>query len=115
MSRQNHFFNRLLVEHDFRVGGINKLTFGPQGQIPYTEDCRYEDIVENQRIVYSMTIDSGAERLTASLVTIEFSGAGEATDLVATDQIAILSGGDSAAERERGWGETLGRLTLVLA
>ena len=55
--------------------------------------------MENQRIVYSMTIDSGAERLTASLVTVEFADAGVTTDLV-----AILSGGDSAAERERGWG-----------
>ena len=31
-----------------------------------------------------------------------------------TDQLVILDGGDTAPEREKGWGETLDKLVLVL-
>ena len=104
-----------VLEHDFRVGGIKKLTFGPQEGAPYTEDCRYEDIVEEQRIVYTMTIGTAGERLTASLVTIEFVDVGGTTNILVTDQVAILDGGDTAADREQGWGEVLDRLAREFA
>jgi hypothetical protein len=32
-----------------------------------------------------------------------------------TDQLVILDGGDTAGDRERGWGETLDKLTGELA
>ncbi len=103
-----------VVEHNFRVGGVKRLTFGPRGEIPYSEDCRYEDIVINERIVYTMTVAAGTQRLTASLVTIELSGTGSGTRVLMTDQLAILDGGDTAEERRQGWVEVLDRLQDVL-
>jgi len=104
-----------ILAHDFRPGGIKKLEFGPPGETRYLEDCRYEDIVPNRRICFVMTILRGRVPLTTSLVTVELVEDCARTELQVTDQIAILDGGDSAAGRERGWGETLDKLGPELA
>jgi uncharacterized protein YndB with AHSA1/START domain len=104
-----------IAHHEFRVGGSHLMTFGPPGEVQYTEDCRYEDIVENQRICYVMTVLQGKERLTTSMVTVEIAGQGKRTALTVTDQLVILDGSDTAAGREQGWGETLDKLPAELA
>jgi uncharacterized protein YndB with AHSA1/START domain len=101
--------------HEFRVGGAKRLSFGPTGGETYTEDCRYEDILEGERLCYSMTIAREGERLTTSMVTVEIAARGaNETALRVTDQLAILDGGHAAADRERGWGETLDNLATEL-
>lgn len=102
-----------VVAHDFRVGGQKKLAFGPPGEQFY-EDCRYEDIVENARICFCMTIARGDTRITTSMVTVEFAPMPTGVECIVTDQLAILDGGDTAADRERGWGETLAKLPAVV-
>jgi uncharacterized protein YndB with AHSA1/START domain len=102
-----------ILAHDFRRGGLKKLEFGPPGE-QYTEDCRYEDIVEDRRICFAMTILRGGTPLTTSMVTVELFERGARTELRVTDQIAILDGADTAAGRERGWGETLDKLVREL-
>lgn len=99
-----------ILEHDFRVGGRKHLSFGPAGEPPYQEDCRYEDIAIDERLVFSMTVSSSEQRLTSSLVTVEFQGSDLGTHVVMTEQIAILDGGDSSEERRQGWGEVFDRL-----
>ncbi len=103
------------LDHDFRVGGRRRMTFGPPHEELYVEDCRYEDIVPARRICYAMMIARGETRITASMVTVEFHPTPGGCDLIVTDQIAILDGGDTAKDRERGWGETLDRLPAVLS
>jgi uncharacterized protein YndB with AHSA1/START domain len=103
-----------VVAHDFRVGGVKQLTFGERGSVPYSEDCRYEDIVTDRRLCYSMTIARSDRRITTSMVTVELLPIEGGTEVVVTDQLVILDGGDTAADREKGWGETLEKLTLVL-
>lgn len=104
-----------IVEHNFRVGGRKHLTFGPKTGPRYSEDCRYEDIVENWRICFSMTIARDAERITTSMVTVELFPEGARTRVKVTDQCCALDGGDTATDRERGWGETLDKLPAELA
>lgn len=111
----DHTWTMKVLEHDFIVGGRRRFVFGASGEPPYHEDCRYEDIVPEQRICYAMTVAHKDVRITCSMVTIEFHAKGGKTDLVATDQLAILDGGDTAADRERGWGETLGKLAPYLS
>ncbi len=101
-----------VLEHDFQVGGRKHVSFGPQGEEPYEEDCRYEDIVKNERIIYTMTVSAAGKRITASLVTVEFSETGQQTNLRVTEQMAILDGGDSSEDRETGWGEVLDKLAI---
>jgi uncharacterized protein YndB with AHSA1/START domain len=103
-----------IVAHEFRVGGTKQITFGPPGTA-FTEDCRYEDIVDGQRLCFSMTIAQNGKRITTSMVTVLFADRGKRTDTTVTDQLVILDGGDSSGDRERGWGETLDKLTALLA
>lgn len=100
--------------HEFRVGGRKHLTFGPKDGPRYSEDCRYEDIVTDRRLCFSMTVAQGDERITTSMVTVELVPDGQRTRVKVTDQIVILNGGDTAAGRERGWGETLDKLPAEL-
>jgi uncharacterized protein YndB with AHSA1/START domain len=104
-----------VLTHEFRRGGAKRLEFGPPGGPTYTEDCRYEDIVPERRICFAMTILRAGVPITTSMVTVELVARGARTDTVVTDQIAILDGGDTAAAREHGWGETLDKLARVLA
>jgi uncharacterized protein YndB with AHSA1/START domain len=106
--------SKILV-HEFRRGGAKKLEFGPPGGPTYTEDCRYEDIVPERRVCFVMTILRANVPITTSLVTVELLALGSRTEVVVTDQIAILDGSDGAKERERGWVETLDKLPLELA
>jgi uncharacterized protein YndB with AHSA1/START domain len=103
-----------VLEHEFRVGGVKRLRFGPPAETPFFEDCRYEDIVPDARLCYSMTIARGDVRITTSMVTVELIAHGERTELIVTDQLVVLDGGEQSGDRERGWGETLDKLTPFL-
>jgi uncharacterized protein YndB with AHSA1/START domain len=102
-----------IVAHDFRVGGGKRITFGPPGET-FVEDCVYVDIVPSRRICYAMSIARGDTRITVSMVTVELAAADGGCGVRVTDQLAILDGGDTAKDRERGWGETLGKLPSVV-
>jgi uncharacterized protein YndB with AHSA1/START domain len=104
-----------IAEHEFRIGGRKRLSFGPSNSVTYEEDCRYEDIVPNERIVYSMTISAEGRRQTVSLVTVEFGADGESTNVTLTDQLAILDGADTAEGRRQGWEEVLEKLAREVA
>lgn len=83
--------------------------------MPFLEDCRYEDIVPERRLCFSMTIGREGARITTSMVTVELFARGARTDVTVTDQLVILDGGDTSADRERGWGETLDKLAPELS
>jgi len=102
-----------IIAHDFRVGGLKQIAFGPGGA-SFTEDCRYEDIVAGRRLCFAMTIAQNGKRITTSMVTALFADRGKRTEVTVTDQLVILDGGDTAGERERGWGETLDKLGALL-
>jgi hypothetical protein len=48
--------------------------------------------------------------ISASLATVEFVAEGEGTRLRFTEQIALLDGGDTTADREAGWRGLLDKL-----
>lgn len=99
-----------IVEHDFRVDGVKTLEFGPRGEPPYREDCRYEAIAPNEQIVFSMRISRAGVLLTVSLVTIALHTEASGTRVTVTDQMAIADPGHTADERAQGWVEVLGKL-----
>src|SRR5262249_20021586 len=61
---------------DFRVGGTEHLSGGPKGKLPHHFDAIYQDIVPNERIIYSYDMHIGENRISVSLATIEFKPAG---------------------------------------
>jgi len=75
----------------------------------------YQDIVPDQRIVYSYELLFGETRVSVSLATIEFLAENGGTRLVMTEQGAFFDGHDTSATREHGTGELLDALGAALA
>ncbi len=102
-------------EMDFRVGGRERFrATAPDGAV-YVYDATFQDIVPDQRIVYSYDMHRNEDRISVSVATVEFRAAGERTELTFTEQGAYLDGHDTPAEREHGTGELLSKLTDALA
>jgi uncharacterized protein YndB with AHSA1/START domain len=97
-------------ELDFRVGG-REYSRGkaPNGQT-YTFEALYQDIVPDERLVYTYDMHLDEARISVSLGTVELKAAGDGTRLVYTEQGAFLDGLDTAAPREQGTGSLLDAL-----
>ena len=98
-------------ELDFRVGGHERRR-GSEGDRVYTVEAQYQDIVPDERIVYSYDVRFDEQRISVSLGTVELAPAGDGTRLTYTEQGAFLDGLDTPDQREQGMGgllEALGR------
>jgi uncharacterized protein YndB with AHSA1/START domain len=89
-------------EFDFRVGGREYNQGGPKGGPVFTFDACYQEIVPDQRIVYSYTMDLDETRISVSVTTVEFKHAEAGTQLIYTEQGVFLDDHDTAAQREHG-------------
>jgi uncharacterized protein YndB with AHSA1/START domain len=89
-------------EMDFRVGGREHNSGGRKGEPIHAFDAIYQDIVENERIIYAYEMHIGDKRISVSLATIVLKPDGSGTQLVFTEQGAFLDGFDDPAGRERG-------------
>ncbi|HEV7204610.1 MAG TPA: SRPBCC family protein [Jatrophihabitans sp.] len=104
------------AEHtlDFTVGGRERL----RGAIPngptYAYDAVYQDIVPNERAVWSYDMHLDGRRISVSVATIEITGVPGGARLVMTEQGAFLDGLDTNAQREQGTAEILDKLGTVL-
>lgn len=101
-------------EFDFRVGGREHVSGGSKGGPVHSFDARYQDIVPNERIIYTYDMHLDAVRTSVSVTTVEFKPEGKGTRLVFTEQGAFLDGADRLAERERGTRELLESLARSL-
>jgi uncharacterized protein YndB with AHSA1/START domain len=101
-------------EFDFRVGGRERLAGGPKGGPIHAFDCLYQDIVANQRIVYTYDMHLDDKRISVSLATVEFKPSGAGTRLIFTEQGVFLDGYDDAGSRERGTHGLLDKLGAAL-
>jgi uncharacterized protein YndB with AHSA1/START domain len=104
---------------DFRVGGREVATGGPEGGPVMTFESLYREIVPQERIVYTSTMSAGADVITVSLTTVEFKpvefkSAAGGTQLVLTEQGAFLDGREEPAWRENGTADQLKALATVL-
>jgi uncharacterized protein YndB with AHSA1/START domain len=104
------------TEHvlDFRVGGREHVSGVPPDAPVYSVDATYQDIVPDQRIVYTYDMHIKGARISVSLATIEFLPAGNGTRLKVTEQGVFLDGHDVPADRERGTKELLDNLEAAL-
>jgi uncharacterized protein YndB with AHSA1/START domain len=99
---------------DFRVGGQElSRGAGPDGEL-YTYEARYQDIVPDQRIVYTYDMHRDETRISVSLATVVFKSEGGGTLLVYTEQGAFLDGEDKPEYREQGTGSLLDALGAEL-
>jgi uncharacterized protein YndB with AHSA1/START domain len=101
-------------ELDFRVGG-REVNRGRHGDGPLLKfESRYQDIVQDERIVYSSTLHSEQTLTTVSLTTAEFAEADGGTRLVLTEQGTYLDGHEDPTWRERGTADWLAALETEL-
>jgi uncharacterized protein YndB with AHSA1/START domain len=89
-------------EMDFRVGGREILNVtSPDGK-GFVFDALYQDIVPNERIVYTYEMQIDGTRISVSVATVTFTPAGSGTQVVMTEQGAYLDGLDKPEQREQG-------------
>ena len=99
---------------DFKVGGRESSRGDlPDGQT-YTYDATFQDIVPDERIIYSYDMVFGGKRISVSVTTVELKPAGKATKLTFTEQGAFLAGLDNPAQREAGTKQILDKLGTTL-
>jgi uncharacterized protein YndB with AHSA1/START domain len=98
-------------EFDFRVGGREYSTGGvPGGGPQFIYDAVYQDIVPDNRIIYSYVMYIDGTRMSVSVATVELKPAGKGTKLVFTEQGAFLDGMDDASQRAMGTEQLLDAL-----
>ena len=101
-------------EADFRVGGRERLSSGPAGGPMHKFDCCYQDIVPDQRIIYSYIMHMDDTPMSISLTTIELKPHGGGTRLTFTEQGVFLDGTDWAGLREQGTQGLLDKLGAAI-
>ena len=105
----------LAFELDFRVGGREINRGRPRSGGPvHAFEGRYQDIVPNERIIYSYDMHVDEARISVSLATVVFKPEGAGTRLIFTEQGAFLDGYDDVADREHGTGDLLNSLDAEL-
>jgi uncharacterized protein YndB with AHSA1/START domain len=101
-------------ELDFRAGGREHLLVRGESAT-YTYDALYEDIVQDQRIVYAYNMHRDGVKMSVSVATVELLASGDATQLRYTEQGVFLDGVDTPAAREHGTKELFDKLGQALA
>ena len=96
------------------MGGRELSRGGSQGGPVHTYEARYQDIVADERIVYSYSMHMDQTLISVSVATVELRAEGAGTRLVLTEQGAYLDGRDTSAERQHGTGELLDALRAAL-
>lgn len=106
-------------EMEFRVGGIERAAYRMGAQTPFpgtplVSEGRYEDIVDDARVVICATMSLGDRRISTAVATFELFGEDGGTRLVLTHQAAFYEGADGPAMRRGGWEKLLDQLTAEL-
>jgi uncharacterized protein YndB with AHSA1/START domain len=102
-------------EFDFRVGGRERVVGQWAHGMVSDFNCLYQDIVPDQRIVYTYEMHINGNRISISLATIEFKPEGAGTRLLLTEQGVFLDGHDDAGSREKGTRGLMDRMEASLS
>lgn len=107
-------------ENDFQVGGVEISGSRMGDDTPFSgaslvSHSAYLDIVAEVRIVQAQTMSMDGRRFSASLITFEFRGLPDGTELVFTHQAGYFEGSDGPEMRRHGWGVIIDNLSAELA
>jgi len=102
-------------DFDFRVGGKERFhARWPSGMVTDFQ-ATYHDIVENERIILVYDMFNNGDKLSVSLLTLEFRAEGDQTRLIHTEQGSYLIGGAEAVKsREHGTTWHIDNLVAVI-
>ncbi len=104
---------------DFRLGGnevlVGKMKPGtPIAGAVLTWAHTFDDIVEDERIVFTQTLDVGERRISAAVITVEISPTDAGSKLKLTHQAAFFGPADGPQMREFGWRALLNAIADAL-
>jgi uncharacterized protein YndB with AHSA1/START domain len=100
---------------DFRVGGRERVQGKWEGGVTSTFDAIYQDIIPDERIVYTYEMHLDERKISVSLATFQLKSNGSGGSILKlTEQGAFLDGYDDAGSRERGTNFLLDRLGASL-
>jgi uncharacterized protein YndB with AHSA1/START domain len=109
-------------ELDFREGGGERSTFRHLKGVEtfgeetwFGNDTTFNEIVPNQRIIFTYSMDRNGARFSVSLASIELTPADKGTRMVFTEHAAFFDGADGIQMREAGWQELFGKLDNYLS
>lgn len=109
-------------ELDFREGGTERSTFRHLSGVEtfgeqtwFGNETMFNEIVPNQRIIFTYSMDRNGVRFSVSLASVELSPMEKGTRMVFTEHGAFFDGADGAKMREAGWQELLQKLDEHLA
>ena len=86
---------------EFREGGRELVESG-EGEFQFGFDVRYEDIVEDNRIIYTYYMTMGGKRISVSVAAVELFVDGDGTRMTVTEHGCFLDGLDNMDQRKRG-------------
>jgi uncharacterized protein YndB with AHSA1/START domain len=95
---------------DFKVGGTERL----KGET-FSFDATYQDIVPNERIIYTYYMFMNSNKISVSLATILFAAEGESTKLTISEQGVFLDGFDKPEVREHGTNDLADKIVALFA
>ena len=100
---------------DFRIGGAERFRYRfkeghPVAGSEINNESTYQDIVPEQRIVFTQKMSLNGKPVSIAVITLEFLSSGEGTDLVLTNQGTFIGWPDGAKMVEMGWNDLLNRL-----
>jgi len=98
---------------DFREGG-REFNEGKMGDDLYTFDVTYQDIIPDNRIVYTYQMKMNGQRISVSVATVELKPDGSGTRMIVREDGAFLDGLDTVAQREAGTNYLMDQLGAAL-
>jgi uncharacterized protein YndB with AHSA1/START domain len=98
---------------EFRVGG-REFNEGKMGNDLYGYDVLYQDIVENNRIIYTYQMTLNGQRISVSVATIELKPEAGGTKMILREDGAFLDGLDNSKQREEGTNYLMDQLGAFL-
>jgi uncharacterized protein YndB with AHSA1/START domain len=101
-------------EMDVRPGGRERLRCRWASGMVTTFDAVYQDIVPDERLIYTYEMWLDDQKISVSLATMDLKPQGDGTRLVVTEQGAFLDGYDDAGSREQGTGFLLDSMAASL-
>lgn len=112
-----------LVEFNlnFAEGGIQRLVYRMREGTPVAgmvidNEARFQEIVQNDRVVMATTMKFNGKRVVASQITFELVPSPKGTDLICTHQGAYFEGSPAQFPQmlKEGWTALLGQMSKVL-
>lgn len=114
LEKKRKWFGDGLKSQEFRPGGLELSEFTTNMGV-HTNETRYFEIREGERIVlaYSMALNGRVH--TVSLATIIFDDENGGTRLTYTEQMCVIPPSDGIEGRKHGWHALLDSLAEILA